>query len=215
MIPNRYEEAQIRELAFWRWVAFHGYLDTDPRCFSLWQRGAMLGSYAKSGWALDRFASQKLVEVGCGPLGMLEFVPAAERVGFDPLNPHYDRLFSKLRSPDIEYVAALDPLVEARREEFDLGICYNVIDHTDEPRAVFDRYFALIRPGGHFLFQVNLVDLGKPRSAEHTRMHPSTFDAKTVRAWIGDYADAWDEYMRDELSPDNERFFMLWGAKRG
>ncbi len=212
--PDRYEEAQIRELAFWRWVAFNGYLDTDPRCFPLWQRRAMLGSYSRTGWSVDRFAKSSLVEIGCGPLGMLEFLPARERVGFDPLNPHYDRLFSKVRSRDIDYVPALEPLVKERAGTFDFGICYNVIDHTDEPRELFDQFFSLIRPGGAFLFQVNLVDLTRPRSSEHTRMHPSTFDAETVRSWISEYADDWDEYLRDELSPDNEHYFMVWSTRR-
>ncbi len=64
-----WERAQLHELAFWRWVAFRGYEGINPRCFSLWQRIDMACSYRMTGWPMDRFASGRIVEIGCGPLG--------------------------------------------------------------------------------------------------------------------------------------------------
>ena len=93
-----YEEAQIRECAFWRWVAFEGYAGADPRVFPSFQALAMLTTYMRTRWPLDTFQDATIIEIGCGPLGMIECIPGAKRIAYDPLNAHYGKLFGKCRS---------------------------------------------------------------------------------------------------------------------
>jgi SAM-dependent methyltransferase len=208
-----YQEAQLRELAFWRWVAYEGYNGDDPRTFRLLQLQFMLRNFMKTGWSLRQLASQSVVEIGCGPLGMIDFLPAARAVGFDPLNRHYSRLFGRVRSPEVDYVDDLGALSARHRGTFDVGICFNVLDHTDDPRHIYETYLRLIRPGGRFLIQVNTVRDGYPRTAEHQSMHPSPFSAEKITAWVREVCDAPTLECTDQPSGDNEFWFMAWGRK--
>ena len=118
-----------------------------------------------------------------------------------------------MRSPDVDYRAELEPLVRGEAGQFDLAICFNVLDHTVNPREIYEGYMGLLAPGGRFLFQVNLLDTSAPRSEEHARMHPSPFDQDKIRGWLDEYCSAYEVDLGDTLSPDNERWFMAWGRR--
>src|SRR5437879_4547273 len=68
---SQWREAQIRELAFWRWVAFEGYAGVDPRLFPLFQEHFMVSTFYRTTWAMTEFREAAIVELGCGPLGMI------------------------------------------------------------------------------------------------------------------------------------------------
>ena len=205
------EESQLRELAFWRWVAYEGYAGKSPELFREHQKEWMLGCYEKTGWAMDRFHAGTVYELGCGPLGMIEFVPGNRRFAYDPLNAEYAKLFAKLRSNDVRYITSkteIDaiPLV-------DLGICFNVLDHTENAREWFLLFFDRIKNGGAYLLQVNTVRNGLGRSDEHQKMHPSPLVVETVLVWLNEVSSDYNYLLSDTPSDDNEFFFMAWGSK--
>ena len=207
------EAAQLRELAFWRWVAFEGYDGGGPQDFPAFQRRLMLGCYSQTGWSIDRFRDRRAFEFGCGPLGMIEFLPCRERFAYDPLNPHYALLFEKVRSPSISYLSASREI--ASIGAVDLGICFNVLDHTPDAWGSFEMFFATIRSGGAFILQVNTVRDGYARSSEHASMHPSPLAAETVLAWVRGKSDDVQFTLADQPSADNEFFLQTWGTRTG
>jgi SAM-dependent methyltransferase len=211
---GRWGVAQLHELAFWRWVAFQGYGGRPPQEFPAHQRKWMLSCFAKTGWSLHELESARIVEIGCGPLGMIEYLPGLERVGFDPLNEHYQKLFGNVRSGDVRYVTELESLVADRGGSFDLMICFNVLDHTPDPLLILRQAMSLVRPGGRFLVEVNLVRDGWPQTHEHRRMHPSPLRLETVAGWLSSYAPELDRVVSDEPTADNEFFSMFWGRKQ-
>jgi SAM-dependent methyltransferase len=210
-----YERAQLRELSFWRWVAFEGYEGNDPRAFPWTQRIFMTTCFMNTGWSFAEARKWDLVEIGCGPLGMIEYVPARTRVGYDPLNEHYGALFGKVRTAAITYTSDFDELMRTRTGSFDAGICFNVLDHTTEPRQLFDAFMTLIKPGGRFILQVNTVREGEERPAEHRDLHPSPFTLERIRSWLGEYGPGFQETAATEPSAQNEYFFMAWGERSG
>lgn len=205
--------AQLQELAYWRWTAFEGYGQNDPRAFAWSQRLFMTTSFMRTGWSVSELKDWAIVEIGCGPLGMVEFLPGRRRVGFDPLNRHYDRLFSKVRRGGVEYTDDLESVLAGDAGSFDLGICFNVLDHTVEPRALFDAFMSLIAPGGRFLVQVNTVRDGYARSEAHSQMHPSPFTSEKIASWLAAASDDLSTFLADTPSADNEFFFMGWGSR--
>ena len=205
------EVAQLHELAFWRWVCVHGYSGGKPEDFPAFQRQLMLGCYAHTRWPVDRFRDGRVFEFGCGPLGMVESLPCREAVAFDPLNVHYSMLFENVRSPAIRYLSTTEEL--AAIGEFDLGICFNVLDHTQDARACFDVFWSKIRAGGAFILQINTVREGFPRTAEHARMHPSPLAEEAVLGWLRAVSADVDHMVADQPSADNEFFLMAWGTK--
>jgi SAM-dependent methyltransferase len=207
------DEAQIFELAFWRGVAFHGYQQVAPRDFPAFQRDWMLSCFVRTGWSVEDFRDSDLAEIGCGPLGMIEFLPGRRKVAFDPLNDHYARLFRRARSGAVRYHSRLDDLLPAETGAFDLAICFNVLDHTRSARKLFDSFMALVKPGGRFLLEVNTVRPGAERSAEHARMHPSPLAVETVRSWVAEYSGRCQDYLCPDPTGLNEYFFMSFGYK--
>jgi SAM-dependent methyltransferase len=208
---TEHQRAQLYELSFWRHVAIHGYATTPAIDFPKMQGDMMISCFKRTGWNLARFWFASIVEIGSGPLGMIEYLPGRRKEAFDPLVPHYQKLFHKAQRGRVRYHSDLGQLLAQGKGQFDLGICFNVLDHTTDPRGLLAAYMSLIKQGGRFLFQVNTV--GGPRSELHGRMHPSPLSPDTVRAWIGDYSSDFREYFKEERTEENEHFFMLWGHK--
>ena len=146
------DEAQIFELDFWRGVALYGYQTGGPPGFPRLptEIGCCRRSPRRAG-ALEELRGCDLVEIGCGPLGMIEFLPGRRKVACDPLNDHYARLFRRARSGTVRYCSRLEDLLPAEAGAFDLAICFNVLDHTRGSRQLFDSFMELVKPGGRFL----------------------------------------------------------------
>ena len=209
---SAWQEAQIRELAFWRSVAFDGYDGKDPVIFPLFQEHLMVSTFYRAGWAMAEFREAAIVEFGCGPLGMIEYLPGARRVAFDSLNDKYGRLFANFRHRSIEYISDPRQLLD-ETASFDLAICHNVLDHTDDPAGWFDALFGRLKSGGRFIFQVNLSKPGSPQPAEHRAMHPSPLAFDQVMGWLAAKSERFDHFCEAEPNGDNEFYFLSWGTK--
>jgi SAM-dependent methyltransferase len=205
------ENAQLRELAFWRWVAYEGYNGRPPEAFWDHQKLFMTQCYQKTGWALERFSRKSTFELGCGPLGMTEFIPADARYAYDPLNEYYSKLFKKVRSTGIRYLQKEGEILDIPQVDF--GICFNVLDHTPDAKKYLDLLFSKIRPDGCFLIQVNTVKHELKRTPEHESMHPSPLTFEQISYWVKLYSRDVQYELSREASADNEFFYMCWGTK--
>ncbi|MGA2796163.1 MAG: class I SAM-dependent methyltransferase [Thermoguttaceae bacterium] len=210
---STYDDAQLRELAFWRWVAFEGYAGNDPRAFPWLQCIHMLEHFFKTGWTLDELRDASIVEIGCGPLGMIEYLPGKRKVGYDPLNMEYEKLFNRARTGGVEYIADLEHLCQTGKNSFDMAICFNVLDHTTQPRQLLHNFMSLLRDEGQFLFQVNTVKEGETRPEDHARMHPSPMSIKKISNWLDEYSRDYQTLYSDKPTELNEYSFMAWGRK--
>jgi SAM-dependent methyltransferase len=207
-----WQESQARELAFWRWVAFEGYAGKDPLIFPLLHEHFMVSTFYRTGWTMAEFREAAILELGCGPLGMIEYLPGARRVAFDPLNYQYGRLFANFRNYSIQYISDFQRL-KNDMTSFDLGICHNVLDHTDDPARWFNIFFENIKNDGRFIFQVNLSRADLAKSGEHQKMHPSPLTFEQVIIWIKSKSAKFDFYCDSEPNQDNEFYFLSWGTK--
>ena len=79
----------------------------------------------------DFFAGKRVLDVGCGPRGSLEWATmAADRVGLDPLADTY-REFGIDRHA-MSYVSAPAERMPFEEARFDLVTCLNALDHVDD-----------------------------------------------------------------------------------
>jgi hypothetical protein len=208
---DKQEEAQLRELAFWRWVAYEGYAGRPPLEFVELQREFMLDCFSKTGWKNEFGSEDRIFELGCGPLGMIEFLPAKARYAFDPLNAFYSKLFKNLRAADINYIDSKEAIDSIH--PVDLGICFNVLDHTDDANFWFDLFFEKIKVGGRFILQINTVQEAFQRTEAHTKMHPSPMSYEQIMEQLKTVSSDFDTEYSDQPSEDNEFFFMAWGVR--
>ena len=83
-IADRWRAAQLRELDFWRrWTTLAPYRNLDIPEY--WRRE--LTHFGETG---DCFHGLRVLDAGCGPLGLIHFAKdAAERIRIDPLLLQY------------------------------------------------------------------------------------------------------------------------------
>lgn len=176
MKTSNWEDAQKNELAVWQRTVSN--------------ISDLLGEIAETA-ALVRFGIQhglgtsaNVLELGIGPLGIgwSAFAPSARAVGVDPLarltvntsDDGIDRFFKELQMrTDFLQADATMPL-PLDGASFDLIVCENVVDHTQDPRAILAEGRRLVRPDGRLLFGVNVFSIIGLMKWRHVtrRLHP-------------------------------------------
>jgi len=99
----------------------------------------------------------RVVEVGSGPVGVVAFFPAAERVAIDPLEPHYARnaTLTALRDPAVEYRQGSAEALPSESAHYDLAIIENCIDHVRDVRAAMRQLKRALTASGTLYLTVN------------------------------------------------------------
>ena len=147
------------------------------------------------GLARDFFAGKRMVDIGCGPRGSLEWAGmAAQRVGVDPLAESYLELGAD--EHEMEYVASGAEHIPFADGHFDVVSTINSLDHVDDLDATIAELKRVLRPGGTLLL---LTDVNHdPNPCE-----PHDF------SW--DIVDAFTDQLRvvDERHFERDRTGML------
>lgn len=102
------------------------------------------------GLGLEDYRGHRLLDVGCGPRGSLEWATsAAEAVGVDPLADRYRKL--QTRRQRMSYVNAYAETMPFGNAYFDDAFCFNALDHTADWRRALLEIHRVLKPGGRFL----------------------------------------------------------------
>ena len=96
------------------------------------------------------YAGKRLLDVGCGPRGSLEWaMTASERVGLDPLADAYREL--GVDEHGMTYVRAYAERIPFPDEYFDVVSSINSLDHTDDLDRAIAEIKRVVKPSGLFL----------------------------------------------------------------
>jgi SAM-dependent methyltransferase len=99
------------------------------------------------------FAGKRLLDIGCGPRGSLEWATeAARRVGLDPLVERYRDL--GIDEHTMEYCPCPAEKIPFANESFDIVSSLNSLDHVDDLNKTLAEITRLLVPGGSFLLEV-------------------------------------------------------------
>jgi SAM-dependent methyltransferase len=135
------------EMAYWRErAAIEGVLGADhyERVFTV-QFGLEPGF----------FEAKRVLDVGCGPRGSLEWAArAARRVGLDPLADRYREL--GIDRHEMEYVAAPAERMPFEDAAFDVVASLNSLDHVDDVEAAVAEITRVAAPGATWLLTVEV-----------------------------------------------------------
>jgi SAM-dependent methyltransferase len=147
-IRRRFDPKGAAELEFWR------------------ERHAAEGRFANrqferfftEQWGIGRefYAGKRMLDLGCGPRGSLEWADmAAERVGADPLVHRYREL--GIEAHAMTYVKAGAERLPFDTGHFDVVSCFNALDHVDDVDAAIAEMTRVAAPGALGLL---LVEIG-------------------------------------------------------
>jgi SAM-dependent methyltransferase len=147
-------EKQIAELAWWEGA----YQRLGFEKFKLWM---------KENWEeySTIFSPELLLEtgigldLGSGPFSVFEFSNLNTILAFDSLQREYATFVSQRGSDNITYFQINDENLQsaADDDEIDFVFCANVIDHTEKPDEMLKEIYRVLKPGGHFYFQVHFA----------------------------------------------------------
>ena len=108
-------------------------------------------------FGIDRrfYAGKRLLDIGCGPMGSLEWADGAlERVGMDPLAADYLKLAADAQ--EMQYVTALSESIPFEDEHFDVVSTFNALDHVEDLRKTVAEIQRVLKPGGLFLLMTDV-----------------------------------------------------------
>jgi SAM-dependent methyltransferase len=103
----------------------------------------------------DSFRDQAVLDVGCGPVGIIFFLEAKKNVGLDPLAGEYAQ-WNGYWGKRIDLVRAGGESMPLESESFDSVFCINVLDHTFNPMGVLRELHRVLKPGGRLVLHVDL-----------------------------------------------------------
>jgi len=182
---SQWRTAQRLELNFWRrWTALAPYRDLDIPAY--WS--SELARYGQTG---ECFRDRRVLDVGCGPFGLIHYADhAAERICIDPLLPQYRRTLPG-RTPDGTQlsICAMGEALPLAEGSIDIAICHNALDHMLDPGAALEEISRVLRPGGRALLMIHTFPAWLRPLYFLDRMHPHHFTAQSfasiVRSHLG------------------------------
>lgn len=125
------------------------------------------------------FAGKRVLDVGCGPRGSLEWAAgAARRVGLDPLVERYRELGIDRHA--MEYVAAPAEQIPFPAACFDVVASLNSLDHVDDVGAAVAQITRVAASGATWLLT---VEVGHEPTA--TEPHSLSWD-------VAEHFDGWE-----------------------
>jgi len=116
--------------------------------------------------SFDFFQDQLILDVGCGPTGIIYFLNPKAGFGLDPLAHEYER-WNGHWGRKVQLIPGCGEDMPFRSDSIDTVFCVNCIDHTANPAAVLAEIARVLKPGGLLVFH---VDLDSPLRKLHKRI---------------------------------------------
>ena len=117
------ERKRVGELSYWSKLK-----DSEGRFHNDWFERFYTSRF---GLTTDDYADKRVLDVGCGPRGSLEWAAMArERVGIDPLAGEYLRMGAADHA--MTYVEARAESIPYPDGHFDIVCSFNSLDHVDD-----------------------------------------------------------------------------------
>jgi SAM-dependent methyltransferase len=124
------------------------------------------------------YAGKRMLDVGCGPRGSLEWATdAAERVGLDPLAEAYRELGTGRHA--MQYVAGAAEDIPFGDGHFDVVSSLNSLDHVDDLERAARELTRVLAPRGTLLV---VTEIGHPP----TPTEPQEFGAEVLDLFTRD-----------------------------
>ena len=154
---SRWLEAQEYERGFWQRL---GQSIQDGTTAQLgwykWRAGRLESLLHRVG--IDRPTGGKVLEIGSGPIGIVNFLDWGERFAIDPLESFYSQqpALIALRSGHATYLEGSGEHLPLEDASCALVIIDNVIDHTYAPGRILEEISRVLEPQGRLYLCVNV-----------------------------------------------------------
>ena len=206
------KKKEIEELNFWlniRKNGWRGFAPEEWRSAHIYFKQYSLMYINRS---ISDLKNKVVVEVGCGPAGIVSFLNNATAIGVDPLIDEYKEMWD-LSNDKTQYISSEIETFESDTQA-DVIICWNVLDHVLDIEVATRKLFDLLRPDGELWFMINLKDKSgswKIAKGSQDSAHSYRVNAVSIGRLLKKYGFFWKEkiLMKDY---QNDRNSILMGV---
>lgn len=145
----------------------------------------------------DFFDGKVVLDIGPGCVGFPDACPADVSIGVDPLAGAYADAGLLLESNAV-YLSVPAERIPLRSRSVDVIVARNSLDHVDSPTGVIAEVMRLLRPGGHFIINVDVEHPASPTE-------PHEITRGDLSKWLADFEilteDVWDHGHAEDENP--------------
>lgn len=140
------------------------------------------------GLSKDDYQGKKVLDIGCGPRGSLEWAEDADAYGLDPLATHYQKLGANKHR--MKYTMGSSERVPFETAYFDFVSSFNSLDHVEDLSKSVQEIIRVTKPGGYFLLIADIhqnptICEPSPFGWDITERFEKYFDLKKVNQYEG------------------------------
>lgn len=144
---QRFKQAQNAEMNYWV-RSWKGDGERERKAREYWSY--YIGVLSKS---VDLKPNDRILDIGCGPFGMINYLSLGERHGLDPLMHHYLEYFDILK--EVRRVEGKGEHMPYENEYFDIVITTNTLDHTANPEKFLKEAHRILKKRCFLLLTVD------------------------------------------------------------
>ena len=158
VIEERWKSAQESEREYWRKKEI---LIKNERVSGLewynWRANELRLLLEKVGLCRNDNGQMRVLEIGCGPVGIISYIQGKERIGIDPLNSFYltKEHLIKYRDRNVIYKTGTAEKLTFNDNSFDLVIIDNCIDHVKDLNSAMNEIHRVLDQNGILYLTVN------------------------------------------------------------
>jgi 2-polyprenyl-3-methyl-5-hydroxy-6-metoxy-1,4-benzoquinol methylase len=187
---DRWKKAQQYEKKFWENQADQTSKEGEDRFRWYKQRSDLVIERVEA--YLKGFDTITALEIGSGPIGLINYLRADERYALDPLEDFNQTIpeIVKARDPEVQYRQGTGETVSSLKKTFNFIILDNVLDHCQDPVKVLAEIYKNLEKSGVLFFSINIyTPFGvMVRNAmeifEIDKGHPFNFTEKSIRSML-------------------------------
>ena len=189
---DRWRRAQEYEKTHWTKIASEITAQTGDLKWYKWKAGEFqkrIGKYV----SLDDSKSERILEIGGGPLGIVTFLGWGERFALDPLENFYNdnKHLVELRDERVKYLQGVGEDIPFDNDYFALVIVDNVLDHCQNPYRALSSIYRVLNGMGYLYIALNVHTVWGSmlryimEKFQIDKGHPHTYTKEGLRNSLG------------------------------
>lgn len=176
---HTHEEAQAEELAFWQTPGAELGEQLKQLTYAKYLKLDFIHD-GSSPYVIDK-TGLNIIDIGGGPVSLLLKTIARRKIVVDPcMYPAWS--IARYNDNDIEFWNIDGEDIRVAKRQFNEVWMYNVLQHTTDPRKIFDNIHALLKKGGTFRF-LDWVD------TPTNTAHPISLSYQELSQWLAEKYD--------------------------
>ena len=135
-----------------------------------------------------------VVDIGPGPMGLLEASDAKVKIAIEPLAQEYQKHNLLFKNSDVVYINLPAENIPILDEYADVVISRNSLDHVSNPVKVVKEIYRILKTNGYFVLNVDInhpPTIAEPHKITQSVIKKMTQDFELIRKIVYNKSHGW------------------------